>query len=168
MENESTNNVQTTGTAPQGQEKTFTQAEVNSMIQQRLERERKKYPSDDELSEFRTWKGSQQTEQERWNTLTSEKNMAQSQLEAVRAELEQYQRERLLISKGVPTDDVDYYAFKIGKLVSDGKTFEQAADEFLSGETMKNVRIDLSAKLGTNAAPTGNDAMNALIRGARK
>ena len=42
-------NVQGTGTTAE-QEKTFSQSEVDSLIQKRLERERKKYPSDDELT----------------------------------------------------------------------------------------------------------------------
>ena len=58
-------NVQGTENTAHEQEKTFTQADVDKMIQTRLDRERRKYPSDDELTAYRTWKESQQTEQER-------------------------------------------------------------------------------------------------------
>ena len=54
-------NVQSTETTAEPQEKTFSQAEVDALIQKRLERERKKYPNDEELSAFRSWQESQQT-----------------------------------------------------------------------------------------------------------
>ena len=38
---------------------------------------------------------------------------------------------KFLLDKGVPTGDVDYYAFKIGKLVTDTTDFEKAAEQFL-------------------------------------
>lgn len=43
------------GSTAQEQEKTFTQAEVDTLIAQRLARERKKYPSPEELAAFHTW-----------------------------------------------------------------------------------------------------------------
>ena len=62
------------------QEKTFSQADVDKMIQSRLERERKKMPSEEELNAFRTWKDSQQTEQDRMNNITKERDTAVSNL----------------------------------------------------------------------------------------
>lgn len=162
-------NVQATEpTSAQEPEKTFTQADVDALIQKRLDRERKKYPSEEELTAFRTWKESQQTEQEKWNTLTGERDTARSQLAAAQAELEQMKREKYLTGKGVPAEDLDYYAFKIGKLVTDTKTFEQAAEEFLKDNAPNKVRIDMTAPLerGKPVSTTANDAMNALIRGA--
>ncbi len=49
---------QTTDTAAQQQEKTFTQAEVDGLIAQRLARERKKYPDEKELAAFYAWRQS--------------------------------------------------------------------------------------------------------------
>lgn len=167
MENEP--NVQSTENTAHEQEKTFTQADVDKLIQTRLDRERKKYPSDDELTAYRTWKESQQTEQDRVNTLTSERDTARTQLTAAQAELEQFKREKLLLSKGVPANDVDYYAFKIGKLVTDSKTFEQAAEDFFKENNTGKVHVDLGAPLGGGSLnKTANEQMNALIRGALK
>lgn len=163
------NNVQSTESTALEQEKTFTQADVDALIQKRLDRERKKMPSEDELTAFRTWKESQQTEQDRWNTLTNERDTARSQLSAVQAELEQHKREKLLLSKGVSIDDVDYYAFKIGKLVTDSVSFEQAAEQFLTERKPGTVRVDFSAPVGGGGKTrTANERMNALIRGALK
>lgn len=163
------NNVQSTESTALEQEKTFTQADVDALIQKRLDRERKKMPSEDELTAFRAWRESQQTEQDRWNTLANERDTAQSQLSAVQAELEQQKREKLLLSKGVSIDDVDYYAFKIGKLVTDSVSFEQAAEQFLAERKPGTVRVDFSAPVGGGDKPrTANERMNALIRGALK
>lgn len=163
-------NVQTTETTANEPEKTFTQADVDTLIQKRLDRERKKYPTEEELSAFRSWKETQQTDRDTITTLTSERDTARSDLADAKARLEQYEREKFLASKGVPTDDLDYFVFKIGKLVTDKKSFESAAEEFLKDNVPNKVRIDMTAPLdrGKPAATTANDAMNALIRGAFK
>lgn len=150
-------------------EKTFTQAEVDTLIGKRLAKAMKGMPDETELTAFRAWKENQQTEQDRVTTLTSERDTARTQLTAAQAELEQYKREKLLLSKGVPANDVDYYAFKIGKLVSDSKTFEQAAEDFLKENNAGKVHVDLGAPLGGGSLnKTANEQMNALIRGALK
>lgn len=151
-------------------EKTFTQADVDTIVARRLAKAQKGMPSDEELSAFRAWKDSQQTEQQRWDTLKGERDTARTELTAAQAKIEQYERERLLLAKGVSAEDVDYYAFKIGKLVTDSKSFEQAATEYLaSSQPRSTVRVDLGGSLAGGAVKsTPNDAMNALIRGARK
>lgn len=157
----------TPGPAP---EQTFTQAEVDALIGKRLAKAMKGMPSEEELSAYRAWKESQQTEKDRMDTLTRERNESKSALASAQAELEQLKREKLLLNKGVPTDDVDYYAFKIGKLVTDSKDFEKAAEEYFKDKDPgQKVRVEMTAPLGGNGSiPTANDAMNALIRGARK
>lgn len=152
-----------------GGEKTFTQAEVDALIGKRVAKAMKGMPNEEELAAFRTWKESQQTEQERWNTLTTERDNAKTSLAAAMAKIEQFEREKLLTAKGVPADDLDYYVFKIGKLVTDDKTFEQAAEEFLKQNAPNTVRVDMAAQLASGKPTTNaNDAMNALIRGALK
>lgn len=168
-ETETKTTEQTTTATETAAEKTFTQAEVDNLIGKRLAKAMKGMPDEAELTAFRAWKDSQQTEQERWNTLTQERNTARTELASAQAELEQLKRERLLLSKGISADDVDYYVFKIGKLVTDEKTFEQAADEYLKGSKPKRARIDTSAPLnGGGTSRTPNEEMNALIRGAFK
>ena len=66
-----TENVETT-TTEQIEGKTFTQEQVNQMIQERLAKEKKKYPSQEELKEFTTWKESQKTETEKYQELLNE------------------------------------------------------------------------------------------------
>ena len=169
------NNVQITEThTAQEPEKTFTQADMDAAIQKRLDRERKKYPSEEELNAFRTWKESQQTEKERWDNLTKERDTARTELTAVQSELEQYRQEKFLLSKGVPAGDVDYYAFKIGKLVTDTTDFETAAEAYLKEHAPKEqdpapgrMRVQLGAPLGGGNPPpmSINEIINNKLRG---
>ena len=102
------------------QEKRFTQEELEEKIRKRLERERKKYPSEESLAEFQKWKESQQTEQQKWKNLQKEKEDIQKQFEQLQQEAETLKRE-----------DVDYYAFKIGKQMKDEDDFETVANDFV-------------------------------------
>lgn len=160
-------NVQSTENTATEQEKTFTQADVDALVQRRLERERKKYPSDDELSAFRSWKESQQTEQERWNNLTRERDESRSALSAAQAELEQLKREKYVMSKGLAGDEAEFIAFKASKMVDDKTTFEQAVDAITADR--RKTTFDWTAPVGEGSKKqTENDRMNALIRGALK
>lgn len=160
--------------AAQEPEKTFTQADMDAAIQKRLDLERRKYPSEEELTAFRTWKESQQTEKEKWDSLTEERDAARTELTAAQTELEQYRREKFLISKGVPPDDVDYCAFKIGKLVTDTTDFETAAEAYLKerapkepGHEPSKMRVQLAAPLGGGNPPpmSLNEIINNKLRG---
>ena len=53
------------------------------------------------------------------------------ELEEARSRLTQLERERELLRQGVPEEDLDYYVFRIGKLVTDEKDFRTAAGEYL-------------------------------------
>lgn len=143
-------------------EKTFTQADVDAIVGKRVAKAMKGMPSTDELNAFHDWQNNHKNDDTLIGTLTQERDTA-------RNELEQYKREALLLKKGVPAEDVEYYAFKIGKLVTDKVDFEKATDDFFKDNKVKSVRVDMGAPVGGgNNAPTGNDAMNALIRNARK
>lgn len=167
------NNIPDNGPETQPEEKIFTKAEfdkaMDKAVGDRLAGIMKKMPKEEELTAFRSWKESQQTEKERWDSLSKERDEAATALSAAQAELEQYKRERLLLQKGVPADDVDYYAYKIGKLVTDSLPFEKAAEEYLKEKNLGAVTVDTAAPLsGGKTPPTPNESMNSLIRGARK
>lgn len=55
----------------------YTQADIDSAVEKRLARERRKYPSKEELAEFKAWKAEQRTEPED-EALTSEKAKVKS------------------------------------------------------------------------------------------
>ena len=82
----------------------------------------------------------------------------------------QLERERALLSQGVPEEDLDYYMFKIGKLVTGEKDFNTAAKEFLKEH---GAHPRFQAQRSTGASLTGrttrtqstSDTMNRLLRG---
>lgn len=156
----------------QSAEKTFTQAELDTIVARRLAKAQKGMPSDEELSAFRAWKESQQTEQQRWEALTKERDEMKNNLTEALGKVEQYERERLLLSKGVPAEDVDYYAYKAGKLVTDTKTFEQAADEVIASrkpqDGKESVRIDFGAPLNGGAPTMTVDEIMAVQDDAKR
>lgn len=151
------------------QERTFTQEELNRAIEKRLERERKKYPSVEELEQFKQWQQSQQTQQQKWDNLQNERNDFESQLSSTKKELEQMKRERYLISKGVPVDDVDYYAFKIAKAMKEDDDFEVEADNYFKNNDKKQnattiVSFGVNANKGNKAVSLA-DEINRKLRG---
>lgn len=150
--------------------KTFTQEEVDAIVGRKLAKATKGMPNEEELKAFRTWQESQKTEQERWENLNKENEANKAALAQAQAEIEQNRREKFLISKGVSSDDVDYYSYKIGKMVTDELTFEKATEKFLSDKKpVATMRVDFSAPVGGGSAPNNaNETMNALIRGAMK
>ena len=139
-------------------ERTFTQEEVDNLINQRLARERRGMPKAEELAAFRAW----QKEQKAEPATPEKKDEDDSELEIVR-------RENHLLRQGVPADDVDYYVYKISKMVNDETSFEDAAKKFLKENKRSVVRMDTGARLngGGNSGKSANETMNELSRQAR-
>lgn len=179
MENENTN-IETTETgnqptpapAPQparqqAQEqtvnlglRTFTQEQLDAIIQ----RERNKAVKGLFTAEQMQAKDASIT------TLTQERDATKADLAKVQAQLDALNHEKFLAGKGVPSEMLEFYAFKIGKLVDDKKTFEQAAEEYLKDNPPSGT-VRMSTGGGVNNGGGGkpqqpNDIMNALIRGA--
>lgn len=160
-------NVQGTEITAPPQEKTFTQADVDKLIQTRLERERKKYPSEEEITAYRTWKDGQQTEQERQAKQAKDLADSKAALTASQAEVEQLRRDKYVLSKGLTGEDAEFIAFKAMKMVNDKTTFEQAVDALTANR--KKATFDWTAPAGGGTKEnTANQQMNALIRGALK
>lgn len=160
-------NVQGTEITAPPQEKTFTQADVDKLIQTRLERERKKYPSEEEITAYRTWKDGQQTEQERQAKQAKDLADSKAALTVSQAEVEQLRRDKYVLSKGLTGEDAEFIAFKAMKMVNDKTTFEQAVDALTANR--KKATFDWTAPAGGGTKEnTANQQMNALIRGALK
>lgn len=159
--------VQGTENTAHEQEKTFSQADVDKMIQSRLDRERKKYPSEEEITAYRTWKDSQQTEQERQAKQAKDLADSKAALTALQAEAEQLKRDKYVLSKGLTGEDAEFIAFKAAKMVNDKTTFEQAVDALTANR--KKATFDWTAPAGGGNKETNvNSVMNALIRGGRR
>ncbi len=148
-------------------EKTFTQAEVDSIVGKRLAKAMKGMPSEEELTAYRTWQAGQAGEKERWEKLTGERNTLAGKLTAAEAERDKAKQQLYLAQKGLTGDEAEFIAFKAGRMVDDKTTFEQAVDALTADR--KKTTFDWTAPLGgDDKKRTANDAMNALIRGALK
>ncbi len=116
---------QDAGTEPEKkqdeQEKTFTQADIDRVVEERLARERKKMPSADDLKRFNDWKTEQQTEAER-------KEEREKEFARLQTENAALKNESAVIRAGVHADDADYVMFKVSKMDGD---FEDNLKKFL-------------------------------------
>lgn len=155
-----------------GEEKQFTQADVDRLIGKRLAEERAKMPSKEELDGYRAYRESQQTEAEKLSALTAERDKAVKNYEEVAAEVTRLKHERFLLAHGVPADDLDYYEYKISKLDGASEDFEKVAKVYLKDKLTNKqapARVDSGAGFGGgNASKSGSSVMNDIIRGATK
>lgn len=152
-------------------EKKFTQQEVDNIVASRLARERQGMPSKEELEGYRQYKANQQTEAQKLTDAIKDRDKYKTDAETLSAKVTQYEREKLLKSKGVGEDELEFYAFKIGQMVTDTVSFEQAAETFLKDKqpAKAKVRVEMGVPMEKGAqAKGGNEFMNALIRGAKK
>ena len=123
-ENKEINVVTPTTNTPEngGQEqKTFTQEELNTIVETRLAKAKKDMPSKEELKRYNEWKEAQKTEQEK---------MAEKETEYQKAlaEKEQIINENKILKSGVNAEDTDYVLFKVTKMEGD---FEENLSKFL-------------------------------------
>ena len=125
MEENKENNVVTPTTNESengGQEqKTFTQEELNTIVETRLAKAKKDMPSKEELKKYNEWKEAQKTEQEKM----AEK---ETEYQKVLAEKEQIINENKILKSGVNAEDTDYVLFKVTKMEGD---FEENLSKFL-------------------------------------
>lgn len=113
----------TTNTSENGgqEQKTFTQEELNTIVETRLAKAKKDMPSKEELKKYNEWKEAQKTEQEK---------MAEKETEYQKAlaEKEQIINENKILKSGVNAEDTDYVLFKVTKMEGD---FEENLNKFL-------------------------------------
>ena len=104
------------------EEKTFTQAELDDIVEKRLAKVKKGIPSKEELQQYNQWKESQKTEAEK-NAEKEKEN------QKILAERDNLKRENLLLRKNVKLEDIDYVLFKVSK--QEGE-FEENLEQFLT------------------------------------
>ena len=125
MEENKENNVvtPTTNTPENGgqEQKTFTQEELNTIVETRLAKAKKDMPSKEELKKYNEWKEAQKTEQEKMAGKETEYQKAL-------AEKEQIINENKILKSGVNAEDTDYVLFKVTKMEGD---FEENLSKFL-------------------------------------
>ncbi|WP_024613647.1 hypothetical protein [Clostridium sp. Ade.TY] len=156
----------TEGNPPE--EKTFTQADVDRLIKERVARERKGQLSKEELKAYQDWKESQKTEDEKKNEALTNAEKAKQEAEerALNAETKV-----TCLSKGVIADSVDDVVILAKAMVTDELTIEQAIDKVLEkypsfkGEQQKNNEDgNKGFKIGADGGKQKGNIDDALAR----
>lgn len=149
--------------APAPTEKTFTQAEVDSLISERLNRDRRTRESDPDFKAFKEWQKTQKTEAEKQAEREREHTAALNELAALKAE------KKVLAANAKP----EFAEFVASKILAMGEDFEKNLSDYKKnnpqyfGEAVVK-KVASAPKLdGQGAAPTTNSKMNDLIRGIR-
>ena len=92
------------------------------------------------------------------------------ELESVRGQLVRMEHERYLLSRGVPEEDLDYYAFKIEHMDGAGADFKKAAKDYLKAHPVRRTTVSSGAELGAGSArkpASSSELMNQLLREKR-
>ena len=152
-----TDNNQETTQESGNENKTFTQADVDRIVSDRLARERKNQPDPERLKKFEEWEASQQTEAEKAAETARKLQEAQS-------EAEQLRRENAVIKAGVSADDADYVLYKVGKMEGD---FSENLKKFL--EDNKKYTTEPTKKVpDTKHDPSKSDDMDGVEAAFRR
>lgn len=119
--------TQTTTNQNEGQasEKTFTQEELNKIVQERLDKEKKKMPSKEDLKAFKEWKESQKTAEQK----QAEKD---AEYKKTLEELNTLKQTNAVLEAGVNREDADYVLFKVSKMEGE---FEENLAKFLKNNS---------------------------------
>ena len=100
------------------EERKFTQAEVDRIVQKKLA---KSLPPKEEMEQYKKWRESQQTLEEKMSVLRVEN-------QRLNEENESLLHENMVVKAGVSSDAVDFVLFKVGKMDGD---FEENLNNYL-------------------------------------
>lgn len=137
--------------------KTFTQEEVNAM----LNKEKKKMPSKEDLKAFREWQEAQKTDAEKQKELTQKMTDTESENTSLKQEIQ-------VLKSGVNIDDVDYILFKVSKMEGE---FEDNLKDFLkTNPKYLQTKKDTEETTTTNGTSVkklneeANSGVNAILK----
>ena len=97
----------------------------------------------------------------------AEMEKLRAELEKVRSQVAKLEHERFLLGRGVPEEDLDYYAFKIEQQAGASEDFAKAAKEYLRAHPVKRTAVSSGAELGAGGSrkpASSSDLMNQLLR----
>lgn len=110
------------------EEKTFTQADVDKLIKERLAREKKGQPSKEDLKAFKEWQDNQKTnEQKNAEKITA----AETKVKEAEERANTLEAKVSALSKGVKADSVDDVITLAKAMVDDDTPIDKAIDKVL-------------------------------------
>lgn len=129
------------------EDKTFTQDEVNKIVESRLAKAKKGMPSDDELKQFNEWKASQKTEEEK----AREKDEKIAKLEKQISDGERME--------AIREADVDksFQKFILSEVSSMDGDFDKNLQAYLKDNPQYIKSSSKSTGMPMNGSGTGND-----------
>lgn len=137
--------VETSNEKSTSTERMFSQTELNEILKSRLDRERKKYPSEEELKLFQDWKSSQQSEQEKYQELISK-------YDELKKEYTTYKNYNLVKNENVNELFIDFIIDNVskqeGNFEENLKTFREKNPQFF--DTNKLIKMSTSTNLERN------------------
>lgn len=97
----------------------------------------------------------------------------QQDLDDANKKIQHMENEKVLVGKGVKSEDLDYVMFKVSKLVDDKTTFEKAAEKYLKENPryMGGSTYRVSTSTGSESNGSGgnmNASINDRIRAAAR
>ena len=141
--------------APDGgaDEKLYTQAELDEKL--------KDIPSEEELTAFRNWKESQQSESEK-------AAKREKEYEAAKAELARIKAEQKVMKSEAKPEFAEFVASKINAMDGDFDKnlvkFKEENPQYFGETVIKRVTSSASMSGGEKKTETTNDIMNNIIR----
>lgn len=155
-----------------GTVKTFTQKEVNAIVEERLAKAKKGMPSKAELQQYNDWKQSQKTAQEKIDeqlnqlkenngTLTSENTQLKAQIQIMNSNVKK-EFVRFVTSEvlAMTNEDVDFKSAL--------KSYKKDNPQFFGDTVIKKTQTSPSLNAGGDKPQTTNDIMNSILRGANE
>lgn len=162
-ETDNNNNTQT----ETKESKTYTQEEIDKIIESRVNRERKKIMNDEEYKKYEAWKESQKTDEEKKNEALTNAENARIAAEEKANNLE---AKVTCLSKGVIATSVDDVVILAKAMVTDEITIEKAIDKVLEkypsfkGEQQQEDNKGFIIGAGAeNLKGNANDALAAIF-----
>lgn len=163
--NDETTDTRTDTKETTQEEKTFTQADVDKLIQERIAREKKNQLSKEELKAYNDWKESQKTDEEKKNEALTNAEKARLAAEEKATALE---AKVTCLSKGVISTSVDDVVVLAKAMVTEEVTIEQAIDKVLekypSFKGEQQQEENKGFKIGAGAEQSKNSVNDALSR----
>lgn len=153
---------------PTGEEpKTFTQEELDAIVKDKIAKAKKDQPSKEELEEFKQWKDSQKTEEEKRTEALNNAEQARLAAEEKATALE---AKVTCLTKGVTANSVDDVVILAKAMVNDELTMEQAIDKVLEkypsfkGEQQKQEQNQNGFIIGANNTKQKVNPNDAIAR----
>lgn len=149
--------------------KTFTQEEVNNIIETRLAKAKKDMPSKEELEQYNKWKQEQKTEQEKINDQLTELKNNNGTLANENAQLK---AQIQIMDSNVKKEFMKFVTSEVLSLTNDTTDFKTALKAYKKdnpqyfGDTVVK-KTQTAPNLNGGIKPqTTNDIMNSLLRGS--